>query len=93
MIFIRYSCFAKFDANISPQAIDMGRWPIVVNGIFNGIGHYLFITGVVMIFLPVFIGKLSIIRDIFGATFFRPFARTNFTFACYGGLGLLTIFF
>jgi|LauGreDrversion4_2_1035121.scaffolds.fasta_scaffold341637_2 hypothetical protein len=93
VIFARYFCFASFNEGISPQAIDRGRWPVWMNGLFNAFAHYIFIASIVMICLPIFIGKLSIIREILGAPFFRPFARTNFTFACYQGVGLLIIFF
>jgi hypothetical protein len=94
VVFIRYSCFAFFDrTNLSPQAVDMGRWPIWLNAVFNAFAHYLFIIGVVLLFLPVFVGKLSLLRDIFGAPFFRPFSRTNYTIACAQGLFLLFIYF
>jgi len=84
MVFIRYTSFGFFDnRNISPMAVDMGRWPIILNAIFNGVAHYLFIFGMVMVFLPVFMGKLNVIRDIYASSFFRPFARTNFTNACF----------
>jgi len=83
MMFARYTCFARFDEDISPQAIDRGRWSKWLNGSFNALAHYIFISSIVMICIPIFIGKLSIIRDILGAPFFRPFSRTNFTFACF----------
>lgn len=46
-----------------------------------------------MIFLPIFLGKLSIIRDIYASQFFKPLARTNFTVACASGLGLYIVYF
>ncbi len=93
MVFLRYTSFSYYDENISPQAIDKGRWPVWLNAFFNAFAHYIFICSLVMLCLPIFIGKLSIIRELLGAPFFRPFARTNFTFACYQGLGLLIIYF
>ena len=94
VVFIRYTSFANIErSNISPQAVEMGKWPIWLNAIFNALAHYVFIVGIVLLFLPIFIGKLSLLRDIFGAPFFRPFSRTNYTIACSQGLFLLFIYF
>jgi len=94
VVFIRYTSFANVDrSQISPQAIEMGKWPIWLNAIFNAFSHYVFIIGIVLLFLPIFMGKLSLLRDIFGAPFFRPFSRTNYTIACSQGLFLLFIYF
>jgi len=46
-----------------------------------------------LIFLPVFIGRLTVLRDIYGASIFRPFARTTLTLATFQGLLLQVIFF
>ena len=78
MIFIRYS---SFGFNDDSYKVAFGRWPTFLNAIFNGISHYLFIIGYVLVFLPVFIGKLSIIRDIYASTFFRPLSRICFSAA------------
>jgi len=76
VIFIRYSCFAFNDDS---NTVDYGRWPVALNAIFNGLAHYLYLLSVVGIFIPVFLGKLSIIRDIYASAFFRPLARVNLT--------------
>jgi hypothetical protein len=94
VVFIRYTSFAFIDRkDQSPQAVEMGRWPLWLNVIFNAFAHYLFILGLVLLFLPIFLGKLSLLRDFFGAAFFRPFSRTNYTIACSQGLFLLFIYF
>lgn len=94
VVFIRYTSFGNLSRiNVSPQAVDLGDWPILINAFFNALAHYVFIIGFIMIFIPVFIGRLSVVRDIYSATFFRPFARTNMTMACFQGLILLLIFF
>jgi len=71
----------------------MGTWPLGLNAVFNGTAHFLFILGVSMIFLPIFLGKLTVLRDIYAAQFFRPFARSSYTLACFSGLVLSIIFF
>ena len=76
MVFVRFSCFSY---NTDYQNVIYGRWPIGLNAFFNGLAHYLVILSIVMIFLPVFLGKLSIIRDIFASSFFTPLARVGFT--------------
>ena len=90
MIFIRYS---SFGLNDDYKNVSLGRWPIGLNAFFNGFGHYLFILSMVCIYVPVFIGKLSIIRDIYASTFFRPLSRINFSTALIQGLALFLIFF
>ena len=94
VVFIRYTSFGNLSRkNVSPQAVDLEDWPIIINALFNALAHYVFIIGFIMIFIPVFIGRLSVVRDIYSAQFFRPFARTNMTLACFQGLLLLIIFF
>jgi hypothetical protein len=89
LVFIRYSSFVSAPSN----SIDMGRWPIVLNALFNACSPYLFITGFVLIFLPIFMGKLSIVRDIFASSFFRPLARVSFSALIIHGLILFLVFF
>lgn len=89
MVFIRYWSFV----NVPQKEIDQGRWPIIANAVFNAFSHYLFITGFVLIFLPIFIGKLSIVRDIFASSFFRPLARVSFSALIIHGLVLFLVFF
>ena len=47
----------------------------------------------VLLFLPIFLGKLSIVRDIFASSFFRPLARISFSALLIHGLILFHIFF
>ena len=90
VVFIRYSCFGLVN---NPTNVSHGRWPRELNAAFNGIAPYLFIMAHVLILLPVFIGKLSIVRDIYAAPFFRPFARINLSVALIQGLTLYFFFF
>jgi hypothetical protein len=76
VVFIRYSCYAFNDSSV--PVVD-GRWPVALNAAYNGLAPYLFIIAFVLIFIPVFVGKLSIIRDIFASAFFRPLSRINFS--------------
>jgi hypothetical protein len=71
----------------------MGRWPILVNAIFNSLAHYFFILGIVLVFIPIFAGKLSILRDIFASQFFRPLARISYSALLISSLMLFFIFF
>lgn len=89
-IFIRYSCYGQFD---NEQWVNYGRWPIGLNAAFNGIFTYIYILSVVAIFIPVFLGKLSIIRDIYASTFFRPLSRINLSTAMIQGIALFLVFF
>jgi hypothetical protein len=73
--------------------MDLGSWPIWLNAIFNGFAHYLFILCVTIIFIPVFVGRLSALRDFYGASFFKPLARTSFTLAIFSGLFLNVIYY
>lgn len=76
VVFIRYTCFGLYDGDEK-----YGRWPYYLNAIFNGFAHYLFIIGYVLVLIPIFIGKLSIIRDIYAASFFKPLSRICYTTA------------
>jgi hypothetical protein len=76
VIFVRYTSYGFIK---SLQDVDMGTWPVLMNAIFNAFAHYLFIIAFVLVFLPIFMGKLSIIRDIFASSFFRPLARLSFS--------------
>jgi hypothetical protein len=89
VIFIRYSSFS----GITPALVDLGRWPLLLNATFNALSHYLFISGFILLFLPTFIGKLSIVRDIFASQFFRPLARVSFSALQVQGLMLFLVFF
>jgi len=89
VMFIRYSSFAYLE----PQAVALGRWPLFLNALFNCSAHYLYIMGVVLIFLPIFVGRLSIIRDIYAAEFLRPLARISYSVSLMQGLGLFILFF
>jgi len=86
-IFIRYSSFKN------SQNVNQGNWSPIANSLFNSVAHYLFIASLVLIFLPIFIGKLSIIRDIFASSFFRPFARISFSAMLLHGLMMWLVFF
>lgn len=90
-VFIRYTNFC----GITDSSSDVmhGHWPRALNAGFNGLASYLFLTSIILIFLPVFLGKLSIIRDIFASNFFRPLARLNFSVAVIQGLTLYMVFF
>ena len=89
-MFLRYSSFAFLK---NDEKIEYGRWPIPINAIFNALAPYIFINAFVLIFLPIFIGKLSIIRDIYASTFFRPLARITYSVAVVEGLALYFVFF
>lgn len=89
VLFVRYWSFAYAPIPI----IEQGRWPSLVNAIFNATSHYIFIASMVLIFLPIFIGKLSIVRDIFASSFFRPLARVSFSALIIHGLMLFLVFF
>ncbi|CDW90007.1 UNKNOWN [Stylonychia lemnae] len=91
VVFIRYSSFGMNEP--SAENTDYGRWPIILNAFFNAFAHYLFIFSVILIILPIFIGKLSVIRDIFGADFFRPLSRISFSVYQISGLSLFLLFF
>jgi hypothetical protein len=66
---------------------------VLLNSLFSAVAHYLFIAGHVLVFLPIFIGKLSIIRDVFASSFFRPLARISFSALLLHGLILFKVFF
>lgn len=89
MVFIRFSSFS----GVSLEQRQTGRWPLLLNSLFTSLAPYLFIAGHVLMFLPVFIGKLSIIRDIFASSFFRPLARISFSALLLHGLILFKVFF
>jgi hypothetical protein len=94
LVFIRYLNFMGLSKDdLSSLSVTRGTWPSWLNALFNATAHYLFIASIVVIFIPIFAGKLSLIRDVYAAPFFRPFARTNFTLACFQGLYLQFIFF
>ena len=94
LIFVRYLDFMGLSKDdLLSLSVTRGTWPSWLNALFNGMAHYLFIASIVVIFIPIFAGKLSLIRDVYAAPFFRPFARTNFTLACFQGLLLQFIFF
>ena len=76
VIFIRYTSYGFIE---SAAIIDYGSWPTLANALFNAFAPYLFIIAFVLVFLPIFMGKLSIIRDIFASSFFRPLARISYS--------------
>eukprot|EP00347_Sterkiella_histriomuscorum_P019610 403340973 len=90
VIFIRYSSFGY---NTNEQSLQFGRWPLALNAIFNAFAHYLFIIGWVLILLPIFIGKLSIVRDIYAAEIFTPLSRISFSVSQMQGLILFLFVF
>jgi hypothetical protein len=90
VIFIRYTSYG-FITNL--KDVDIGTWPVLINSLFNAFSHYLFIIAFVLVFLPIFMGKLSIIRDIFASSFFRPLARLSFSALMIQSLMLFFIFF
>jgi hypothetical protein len=68
VMFIRDTSFGRFDYTKSTlHEIRMGTWPLGLDALFNGTAHFLFIIGVSMIFLPIFLGKLTVLRDIYAA--------------------------
>ena len=86
-IFVRYLAFVSHEKNdLRNLKVTNGTWPAWLNALFNATFHYIFIASVILIFMPIFAGKLSLLRDIYSAAFFRPFARISFTFACFQGL-------
>jgi hypothetical protein len=89
-VFIRYTSFCNFDQVTN---IDQGRWPTPLNALFNGVAPYFFLTSIILIFLPVFLSKLCLARDIFACDFFRPLSRLNFSVANVQGLALFMIIF
>jgi hypothetical protein len=84
------SSFCNFDQVTN---IDQGRWPTPLNALFNGVAPYFFLTSIILIFLPVFLSKLCLARDIFACDFFRPLSRLNFSVANVQGLALFMIIF
>ena len=90
MIFIRYTSYGFIT---SLTEVDQGIWPPVLNAIFNSVATYLFIIAFVLVFIPIFMGKLSIIRDIFASSFFRPLARLSYSALMTQSLMLFFIFF
>ena len=90
VVFIRYTSFG-FITNI--KDVDQGLWPLWLNAIFNSFASYLFILSFVLVFIPIFMGKLSIIRDIFASSFFRPLARLSYSALMIQSLMLFFIFF
>jgi hypothetical protein len=89
VVFIRYSSFADIDVG----QVNSGRWPVILNACFNAFAPYLFITAFVLVFIPIFIGKLTIIRDICASSFFRPLARISYSALLIQGLILFLVFF
>lgn len=83
IIFIRYSSFAfnqsNFESSDDLNNISLGRWPLALNAIFNATAHYIFIVSVVLMLLPIFLGKLSVVRDIYAAEIFTPLSRITFS--------------
>ena len=90
VVFIRYTSFG-FITNT--KDVDQGLWPLWLNAIFNSFASYLFILAFVLVFIPIFMGKLSIIRDIFASSFFRPLARLSYSALMIQSLMLFFIFF
>ena len=91
VVFIRFSSFGLLEANAFAQV--QGRWPTGLNAVFNSTAHFLFILGCAMVFLPVFVGRLSLVRDIYAAEFLRPLARITYSAALMQGLGTFMLFF
>ena len=91
VIFIRYSSFGLQSPNIN--SVIYGRWPLALNAVFNAFAHYLFIIGWVLILIPIFIGKLSLVRDIYAAEFCKPLARITFSISQFQGLILFLLIF
>jgi hypothetical protein len=89
LLFIRYSDFSR----VSTSEAFTGKWPIGLNAVFNALATYLFLISIICVFLPVFLGKLSIIRDIYASPFFRPLSRMNFSASIIEGLFILVVFF
>ena len=54
---------------------------------------YLFIFAFVFMLLPIFIGKLSLLRDVLSTSFFRPLSRVSFSAALLEGFGLCLSYF
>jgi len=90
VILIRYTSYG-FLTNI--DLVDEGTWPIFLNAVFNSLAHYLFILSLTLVFLPIFMGKLSILRDICASSFFRPLSRLSYSALMIQSLMLFYIFF
>lgn len=75
------------------KSINNSWWPVSLSALFNGFAPYLFLVSQIMIFLPPFVGKLSIIRDIYSATIFKPLGRITYSVSAIQGLVLFHIAF
>lgn len=67
ILFVVFIRFSSFGGNISIDNVDKGTWYPLFNASYTAFAPYLFIFGFVLIFVPIFIGKLSILRDIFAS--------------------------
>lgn len=90
VVFIRFS---SFGGNLSINDVDKGTWYPLFNAMYTAFAPYLFIFGFVLVFIPIFIGKLSILRDIFASQFFRPLARLSYSAFLFQGVVLFWIYF
>jgi hypothetical protein len=67
IIFVVFIRFTSFGGNLEIKDVNKGRWSQFFNAMYTAFAPYLFITGFVLAFIPIFIGKLSILRDIFAS--------------------------
>lgn len=93
ILFVVFIRFTSFGGNLNIKYVDSGTWYPLFNALYTAFAPYLFIFGFVLVFIPVFIGKLSILRDIFASQFFRPLARLSYSAFLFQGVVLFWIFF
>jgi hypothetical protein len=93
ILFVVFIRFTSFGGNLDLKDVDQGTWLPLFNALYTAFAPYLFISGFVLVFIPIFIGKLSILRDIFASQFFRPLARLSYSAFLFQGVVLFWIFF
>jgi len=92
-IFVVFIRFTSIGLNLDRKDVDKGTWFPVFNAAYTAFAPYFFIFGMVLAFIPIFVGKLSIVRDIFASQFFRPLARISYSAFLFAGVVLFFIFF
>jgi hypothetical protein len=92
-IFVVFIRFTSIGLNLDRKDVDKGTWFPVFNATYTAFAPYFFIFGMVLAFIPIFVGKLSIVRDIFASQFFRPLARISYSAFLFAGVVLFFIFF
>ena len=93
IIFVVFIRFTSFGGELDIKDVNNGKWPLLLNALYTAFAPYIFITGFVLMFIPIFLGKLSILRDIFASDFFRPLARLSYSAFLISGIVLFWVFF